>query len=240
MFKCFLLSHFLKEVPYFLTFYYFDHSVWWYWHNSAWCAAIYFQVTGEYPPKDMLHFAYFRSLLHLTTASFGRMHSQCTHKHTCHPWYYLPLDFIWWSWNRDLCVHRDTLLCSAQPRVPFFTLSLFHLQVSNSPLWEVGAGPRVFLLSPSWGNTLPHTDIVPVLSLKATLNNSMPFLRNNSSDIYVESSWCPWVFTFQVKHPQFLQSLLIGNGSEFLHHTSCFKNHKLLKRVCRSGNVVAP
>jgi len=136
MFKCFPVSHFLKEVPYFLTFYHF-------WLLGmmvlAWLCLL--QGNQETFSQDIMNFAYFRSLLQLTTTIFGRTHRHThTNKHTI-SWCFL-LDFVhkaWWSRNRGLCVHRDSVPTFSSP----FTLGFIHLQIgiSLSGNWLMYPGP---------------------------------------------------------------------------------------------------
>lgn len=135
-----------------------------------------------------MDFAYLGSLLPSTITVFGgtRRHPH-TSPHAI-SWYF-SLDFFHkakWFWNRGLghCAQFTY-------KLPIFTFGLFHLPVGISAQWELGAVSRVFSLSLSWRSFLPHTDIKLVLTLKSTQNSSMPFLHNNPSNIYPESSRCP-------------------------------------------------
>lgn len=100
---------------------------------------------GIFPPRTCCillisghYFTWLQPLLVGCTAMYTQ--------HTCHPWHYLPLDLIGWSWNRGLC--RDTLLCSAVG-------SLLHSMSLSSPgkqLTTVGSG--------CWTQGLPNVTVL--------------------------------------------------------------------------------
>lgn len=154
MFKCFPVSHFLKEVPYFLTFYLF-----WLLCMMVLAWPCLFLGNQETFSQDIMNFAYFRSLLQLTTTIFGRTHR---HAHTNIPSHGA---FCWILSTRhdgletEACVCTGTLPTFSSP----FTLGFIHLQIgiSLSGNWLMYLGPSCYCLEEIFISPWNHTSFNP-------------------------------------------------------------------------------